>query len=94
MTQEPPLALFAWSASPDCAATNSNKAKDGTYASKREGQRGVGGTCLAEAGGAKKSGWEVDQESRVQCLAVGIRSALLRIDYCEHTNDFPAPTDR
>jgi len=49
MTQEPPLALFAWSASPDCAATNSNNAKDGTYPSKREGQRGVGGTWLAEA---------------------------------------------
>jgi hypothetical protein len=46
MTQEPPLALFAWSASPVCAATNSNNAKDGTYPSKREGQRGVGGNVF------------------------------------------------
>jgi hypothetical protein len=44
--------LFALKALLDLRALNSNNVR--------------GGTCLAEAGGAKKSGWEVDRESSIQ----------------------------
>jgi len=41
--------LFAWAASPNREAKNSNNAKDGTYPSKREAQRAICGTLPAKA---------------------------------------------
>ena len=41
-------------ASPIREAKDSNNAKDGTYPSKREAQKGFCGICFAEAGSSTK----------------------------------------
>ena len=51
----PLLTLFALKALRDLEALNSNNVR--------------GGTCLAEAGGAKKSGWERDRATSISHLA-------------------------